>query len=79
MSPTVLRIKNYRFHFWSLEEPRMHVHVSAPDGIAKFWLEPIVALDESKGLREHQLRELQRIVEEHRYEIIKAWKSFFKS
>jgi hypothetical protein len=57
----------------------MHVHVTSPDGEAKFWLEPIVALEESHGFREHQLREVQRVVEEHRHEIIRAWKSYFKS
>ena len=56
----------------------MHVHVSSPDGEAKFWLEPIVALDQSRGFREHQLKEIQRIVEENRREIAQAWKSFFK-
>ena len=57
----------------------MHVHVSAPDGIAKFWLEPIVALAEYRGLRDHQLKELEKIVKEHQYEIILAWKNYFKS
>lgn len=31
-------------NFFSREESRMHVHVSHPDGEAKFWLEPSVAL-----------------------------------
>jgi len=57
----------------------MHVHVSAPDGIAKFWLEPIVALAEYRGLRDHQLKELEKIVKEHQHEIILAWKNYFKS
>lgn len=78
MSPTILRFKNCRFHFWSLEESRMHVHVSSPEGEAKFWLEPVVALDEYSGFREHRLKEIQRIVEEHRHEIIRAWKNYFK-
>ena len=44
MSPTILRLGPYRFYFNSREETRMHVHVEAGGGMAKFWLEPIVAL-----------------------------------
>jgi hypothetical protein len=44
MAPTVFRIGAYRFCFFSNEEPRMHVHVQGPDGEAKFWLEPRVAV-----------------------------------
>ena len=79
MSPTVFRVKRYRFFFFSLEEKRMHVHVTCPDGEAKFWLTPAVAAHQSFGLSAKQLRELQRIVEERRDEIIDAWNAHFKS
>ena len=59
MSPTVLRVKKYRFFFFSREEQRAHVHVTCPDGEAKFWLEPAVAVQQSVGLSARQLRELQ--------------------
>jgi hypothetical protein len=39
MSPTVLRYKNYRLLFFSKEENRIHIHISSPDGEAKFWLD----------------------------------------
>ena len=77
MSPTVFRLKGYRFFFFSREEARMHVHVQCPDGEAKFWLEPIVALAAQHGLSPRQLAELQRITEEKRHEIAKAWKRHF--
>lgn len=64
MSPTVFRVKSFRFFFFSREEERMHVHVSCPNGEAKFWLEPIVALDQNHGLAPRTLKELQGIVEE---------------
>ncbi|WP_082863612.1 DUF4160 domain-containing protein [Thermodesulfatator autotrophicus] len=44
MSQTVLKIKGYRFFFFSREEPRKHVHVHCANGEAKFWLEEEVAL-----------------------------------
>jgi len=38
------------FHFFSLEESRMHVHVQSPEGEIKIWLEPEVELARSYGL-----------------------------
>jgi len=78
MSPTVFRVRRYRFFFFSREENRLHVHVTCPDGEAKFWLEPIVALDQSSGLSPKLLKELQRIVEERRDEIVRKWQAHFR-
>jgi len=78
MSPTVFRAGNYRFYFFSREEERIHVHVVSPDGEAKFWIEPIVALGGYSGLSKRQLAYLQKLVEEHKNEIIKAWKKHFE-
>jgi hypothetical protein len=77
MSPTVFRYKNYRFFFFSREETRMHVHISSPDGEAKFWIEPVVALADYSGFSERQLKELLKVVEKHEKEITKAWKKHF--
>jgi hypothetical protein len=63
--PTVLRIGSYRFHFYSDEgsEPA-HIHVRAPGGECKFWLNP-VSLASNRGLAAHVLREIERLVFEH--------------
>lgn len=55
----------------------MHVHVSCPEGEAKFWLEPIISLDQQHGLSSRALNELHRVVGEHKNEIIRAWKKHF--
>ena len=78
MSPTVFRWKDYRFFFFSREEERMHVHVHAPEGQAKFWIEPEVALAQNYGLAEHRLIELERVVEERMDEIAEAWNKHFR-
>jgi hypothetical protein len=44
MSPTVFRQGQYRFYFFSREETRMHIHVHAPNGEVKFWMEPEIKL-----------------------------------
>ncbi|NCO82977.1 MAG: DUF4160 domain-containing protein [Nitrospirae bacterium] len=55
----------------------MHIHVTCEDGEAKFWIEPIVSLTVSHGLNPRKLNEIQKIVEEHKNEIIKAWQTHF--
>ena len=73
--PVVLRIKGYRFWFYEadLDEPP-HVHVGKQSSEAKYWLDP-VALSKSRGFREHELNEIQKIVEEYRAEILRAWRN----
>ncbi len=75
MSPTVFKYKNYRFFFFSNEEARMHVHVASPEGEAKFWIEPLVALADYKGFSERRLRELEKVVKNHVKEIAQMWKA----
>jgi hypothetical protein len=55
----------------------MHVHVLSPDGEAKFWLEPGIALAMSKGIRTVELNELQRIIVERQNEIRAHWHRHF--
>jgi len=77
MSPTVFRYKNYRFFFFSREESRMHIHILSPEGEAKFWIEPVVALADYSGFSARQIRILEKVVKEHAKEIEKAWKKHF--
>jgi hypothetical protein len=77
MSPTVFRESGFRFFFFSREEERRHVHVYSPDGEAKFWLEPEIALAKNHSLSDHQLAKIKKIVEEHKNELISAWDSYF--
>jgi uncharacterized protein DUF4160 len=53
------------------------VHVAHPDGEAKFWLTPVVAMATSTGLSPRQLREAQAVVETHIEEIQNAWNHHF--
>jgi len=78
MSPTVFRKEGYRFYFFSREETRGHVHVYCADGEAKFWIVPEVTLANNAGLTDQQLLRIQKIIEEHRDEIGRAWKEHFR-
>lgn len=77
MSPTVLREGPYRLFFFSREEPRPHIHVSHPDGDAKFWIEPDIELGAVVGLSASQVREAEAIVTQHVGEIRDAWRTHF--
>jgi hypothetical protein len=71
--PVVLRVKGYRFWFYEadLDEPP-HVHVGKEGKEAKYWLDPI-GLVRSRGFRQHELYELDRILSEYRNDILEAW------
>ncbi|MBI5739111.1 MAG: DUF4160 domain-containing protein [Nitrospirae bacterium] len=77
MSPTVLIYGKYRFFFNSREEKRMHVHVQTADGTAKFWLEPIIALESYCTLSTKELKEVSTIIEEKQNEFKNSWKKHF--
>jgi len=79
MTPTIFREKGYRFFFFSREEPRMHVHVYCEDGEAKFWLEPDIELARNYRLSRLQLKQIERIIEEHYDELTSAWQTHFRS
>jgi hypothetical protein len=55
----------------------MHVHVSSASGEAKFWLEPLIALESHWGLHSSELRVVQKLIEEHADEVKAAWKKHF--
>ncbi len=71
--PTVLRVKGYRFFFFSREggEPP-HIHVAHAENYAKFWLNP-VSLVWNMGFRSHELTELRRLVEHNRKMFEEKW------
>jgi Domain of unknown function (DUF4160) len=77
MAPTVVRDGMFRLFFFSREEARIHVHVAHPDGEAKFWLKPDIALATSTGLSSRQLRDAQAVVKSHLTEIEHAWNHHF--
>ena len=77
MSPTVLRIRGFRFYFFSREERRPHVHVQHADGEAKFWIDPVVELAANFSLNLKQVAEAQSLIEEHLNEIRGAWHKHF--
>jgi hypothetical protein len=75
--PTILRVQGYRIYFYSHEpnEPP-HVHIDRERMSAKFWLES-VALAQNRGFSPRELRQLERLVEQRRMELMEAWNEYF--
>lgn len=78
MSPVIYREKKNKYYFFSREESRIHIHVSSPNGEAKFWLEPIVALASSSNFTSKELNSIQKVVEKNCEKFKSEWKKFFK-
>jgi hypothetical protein len=57
----------------------MHVHIFCGDGEAKFWLEPHVELAINSRLSRMQIKEIEKIIEEHYDELKRAWNEHFTS
>jgi hypothetical protein len=70
--PSVLRIGPCRFFFYAGDgnEPA-HIHVERDDSVAKFWLSP-VRLQESGGFNRKDISMIQKLVEEHREELLRS-------
>ncbi|MCH8805982.1 MAG: DUF4160 domain-containing protein [Planctomycetes bacterium] len=75
--PTVLRVKGYRFFFFSSNwsEPP-HIHAEWDDRYAKLWLEPVM-LARARGFRSHELTQLARLTAEHRTLFLEKWHEHF--
>jgi hypothetical protein len=75
--PTIDDIGPYKLFFYSSEGNELpHVHVRRGRATAKFWLDP-VRLARSRRFGDHELRELQRTVEENQPRILEAWNEHF--
>ena len=77
--PTILTDGPYRFFFFSGDagEP-VHIHIERDDSVAKFWLDP-VRLNDSGGFNAVELRRIERLVENHRDQLIEAWHEYFST
>ncbi len=75
--PTVLRVGPYNFIFFSSDQGEpVHIHIKCARAIAKFWLEPITVAY-NRGFREHELNEIERLVNDNQQTLVEAWHDFF--
>lgn len=75
--PTVLRLRGFRFFFFSNEahEP-IHMHVESDDKYAKFWLEP-VQIAKSVGYTARELGKIRNLIEKNINILKRKWNEYF--
>lgn len=75
--PTIFKEGPYRVYFYSQDcnEP-CHVHIDRDNKSAKFWVEPVVSLEQNRGFSRHELREMEKIIIFNTDIIIKFWNEF---
>jgi len=75
--PALLRIRGYRFFFYSLEDREPpHVPVAQAGRYAKFWLDP-VTLASNRGFRSHELTVIRELVLENQDLFLEKWNAYF--
>ena len=55
----------------------MHIHVRKAEQLAKFWIQPEIALAESYALGSPELKMLENIVRDNKLLIESKWHDFF--
>lgn len=74
--PTVFIEGNSRFYFFSREETRMHVQ--APNGELKIWMEPNIELAKVVNLSNEEANKLLKRAIKRKDEIYDAWNKHFE-
>ena len=75
--PTILRIKKYRFFFFSNEGNEFpHIHIESGENYAKFWLEDVI-LEKSVGYNAKEINKIREIVLENIGIIKDKWNEYF--
>lgn len=54
-----------------------HVHVDRDESSSKFWLEPM-ELARNLGFGAVELRRIERLLTEHRADLLEAWHDYFE-
>lgn len=75
--PTVLKVRGYRFFFFSSEQGEPpHVHVEKDDCSAKIWLNPVI-LQYSSGFRPHEINVVLKLTQQHATKLEETWHEYF--
>lgn len=76
--PTVLRIKGYRFFFYTNEHLPVHIHIENENKTAKFNLEPF-ELVYTRRFNASEIAEMRKLVVENKEFLIKKWNEYFNN
>ncbi len=78
--PTVLRIANLRFYFFSMEGPRPHIHVGLHTGAKvpqiKIWLDTL-EVAYLKGFSKKAEKQIVNFVKQNHELLLNSWEDYF--
>ncbi len=77
--PTILRLKGYRFFFYTNEHLPVHIHVEKENKTAKYNLESIVELIYSRKFKASEISEMRKLVIENKNIFIEKWYEYFNN
>ncbi|TGL42485.1 DUF4160 domain-containing protein [Leptospira perdikensis] len=78
--PKVFESNGYKFFFFSNEgNPRepLHIHVRKGEKLAKFWIFPLILLQENYGFNSKELNWIENEIEGNIMLIQDKWNDFF--
>ncbi len=78
--PVILRVRGYRFFFFSNEGnplEKAHIHVRKGEKLAKYWLVKEIYLAESFGFSPKELREIIEIIAQNHVLLLDSWHAYF--
>ncbi|MBR1765507.1 MAG: DUF4160 domain-containing protein [Bacteroidales bacterium] len=75
--PTILKIFNFRFMFYSGDHKPIHVHIEKGGCEAKFNVDP-VDMVYNHGFKQHEISLIRSLVEENVDVITERWHEFFE-
>ncbi len=74
--PTILKIKGFRFFFWSKEDGEpAHIHIEKAEANAKVWLNPLED-DYFYGFTPKEIKEIRQIINENLELFRTKWNSY---
>ena len=75
--PTALRTGPYRLYFYShdCDEPA-HMHIDRENKSAKFWIVPVVSLENNHGYNRKELRDIEKLIRENLEILRNEWDRF---
>ncbi len=76
--PEIFRIGWIRIRFYSREESRIHVHAEGNGKLAKFWIEPAIALEWNNGFNVAEQRRIESAIRRRKDEIVEKWRQHFQ-
>jgi hypothetical protein len=77
--PRIFEKEGFRFFFYSNEHSPIHVHVQRGGGEAVFYVGENIELRESLGLKVKELARAEKLAEENKALIVKAWNEHLRN